>query len=128
MMKHLLIIGTLLLGSALLASDTMLNAIPYEIAKKDIGHGKAVLLEVGSDKCGSCQDMGRMLYRVKQSSPDALIYFINVWEEHAVIKTLKIALIPTQIVYDAKGKEAYRHIGLLTDDELNKILTQYKIR
>ncbi len=127
-MRRLILVGALLLSTTIFAADTMLNETPYEIAKSDIGKGKAVMLEVGSDKCGSCQDMGRMLYNIKKSSPDALIFFINVWEEHKAVKTLKIAMIPTQIIYDAKGKETYRHIGPLTGEELGKVLTQYKVR
>ena len=127
-MRRLILVGDLLLSTTIFAADTMLNETPYEIAKSDIGKGKAVMLEVGSDKCGSCQDMGKMLYRVKKSTPDAIIFFINVWQEHKAIKILGIQMIPTQIIYDAKGKEAYRHIGPLTEAELDNVLTKYKVR
>ncbi|MDD2357819.1 MAG: thioredoxin family protein [Thiovulaceae bacterium] len=127
-MKRLIVAGVLLLSTTIFGADTMLNETPYEIAKSDIGKGKAVMLEIGSDKCGSCQDMGKMLYRVKKSAPDAMIFFINVWQERKAIKILAIQMIPTQIIYDAKGKEVYRHIGPLTGEELGKALTQYKVR
>ncbi len=118
------LIGTLLFG----ADEPMLNETPYPIAKQELGKGKAVMFEVGSDKCFSCREMGKMLYRVKQKTPNAKIYFINVGQDRATARTLGIQMIPTQIVYDAKGREAYRHIGPLGTQELNTLLQKYNIK
>ena len=38
---------------------------------------------------------------------------------------MKIMMIPTQIIYDARGKEVYRHVGVLEDDTLNGLLKKY---
>lgn len=127
-MKRMLFAGALCSVLLFGADEPMLNETPYAIAKQELGKGKAVMFEVGSDKCGSCQDMGRMLYRVKQSSPNAAIYFINVGQDRRTANTLGIQMIPTQIVYDPKGKEAYRHIGPLGTQELNSLLKKYAIK
>ena len=39
------------------------------------------------------------------------VVFIDVWENEAAAKEYGIKLIPTQIFYDAAGKELFRHEG-----------------
>lgn len=128
-MKKLIFMGALLLSTIMFGVEVpMLSETSYGVAKNEIGRGKAVMLEVGSDMCGSCRDMGKMLFRVKQSEPETAIYFINVRFDRSVANTLGVAMIPTQIIYNKEGKEVYRHIGPLSTDELYGVLTEYKVR
>jgi hypothetical protein len=39
--------------------------------------------------------------------------FIDVWENETAAEPYKINLIPTQIFFDAEGKEIWRHEGFL---------------
>ena len=41
------------------------------------------------------------------------VEFIDVWKDPKPGKAYKIKLIPTQIFFDASGKERFRHEGLL---------------
>lgn len=70
--------------------------------------------------------MGKMLYEVSQDHPDYTIRFINLKKERGVAKELKIMMIPTQLIYDANGKEVYRHIGALEEAELYELLKKHK--
>ncbi|MMZ65711.1 Thioredoxin [compost metagenome] len=103
----------------------MLKESQYKSVEQSIGKGKPFFLEVGSDSCYSCQEMGKMLYKVKQKHPAYNIHFINVKKEREAARTLEVRMIPTQIIYDKSGKEVYRHIGVLSQDELNNLLKQY---
>jgi len=123
-MKFLLLI-LLLLNLHLIADEKMLQASSYKTVQINIGKGKATFLEVGSEYCHSCQTMGKMLYKVTQKYPKYNIHFINVQEERDAAKALKIMMIPTQIIYDKKGKEVYRHIGVLSGDDLTKLFHTY---
>ena len=123
-MKFLLLF-LLLLNLHLVADEKMLSASQYKNVQMDIGKGKATFLEVGSEYCHSCQTMGKMLYKVTQKYPKYNIHFINVQEERDAAKALKIMMIPTQVIYDKKGKEVYRHIGVLEHSELMKLLHTY---
>jgi thioredoxin 1 len=100
---------------------------PYALVKPEIGKGQTVMLEVGSTKCQTCKDMGEMLYDEMQLKPDRKIFFVNVGEERDTARELKIQMIPTQIVYDASGKEIDRHIGGFTMDGLKRFLAKHKI-
>lgn len=106
--------------------DHMLQESPYKEVQQRIGKGQPVFMEVGSDSCHSCKVMGRMLYETTQKHPEYPIYFINVKREREAASALKIMMIPTQIIYDKGGKEVYRHIGLLSEDELRKLFVTYQ--
>jgi len=108
------------------AKEHILKESKYKYVEASIGKGKSYFLEVGSDSCHSCKIMGSILYRVKQVHPEYNIHFINVKKERKVAYKLKVMMIPTQIIYDKYGKEVYRHIGVLTADELAKLLEIYK--
>jgi thioredoxin 1 len=49
----------------------------------------------------------------KEYADRAAIIFIDVWENPDVPEQFNIDTIPTQIFYDASGKEQYRHVGFL---------------
>ena len=124
-MKILTFTLSLLLASSLLAELPMLRATPYKFVQKAIGKGKPHFLEVGSESCHSCKIMGKQLYRIKQKNPAYNIEFVNVKREREAAFKLQIRMIPTQIIYDAKGDEVYRHIGLLSEKELDALFVKY---
>jgi thioredoxin 1 len=99
----------------------------YSDAKAQIGKGEVVMLEVGSIYCHACKDMGELLSKAIAQKPSRKIFFVDVGSERAAAEELKIRMIPTQIVYDANGKEIDRHIGGFTADGLNKFLAKHKI-
>jgi len=124
-MKKLIIALAVLAAANLFANEPMLKETAFTDVSKQLGKGRTMMLEVGSDSCHSCQTMGKLLYKVKQEHPDYPIYFINVKKEREAAFALKIQMIPTQIIFDAKGKEAYRHIGVMTKRELDTIVDKY---
>ena len=124
-MKLFTLILTLIFTSQLFAEAPMLRSSPYKYVQSAIGKGKPHFVEIGSDSCYSCQIMGRELYKVKQKNPAFNIEFINVKHERQAAYDFKIRMIPTQIIFDAKGKEVYRHIGLLGSKELHQLFKTY---
>jgi len=46
------------------------------------------------------------------------VVFIDVWEDPAAGKKYGITVIPTQIFYDAAGKERFRHEGFFGRDDI----------
>lgn len=100
---------------------------PYALIQKEIGKGQIVMVEAGSTRCQTCKDMGELLYNEMELKPERKIFFVNVSEERDAARALKIQMIPTQIVYDAQGKEIDRHIGGFTTDGLKRFLAKHKI-
>ena len=125
MKKIVILLAVLLWTNLYAAGRPMLEETAFAEVSKQIGAGKAVFLEVGSDSCRSCRVMGKLLYTVKQEHPEYPIYFVNVKKEREAAVKLKIQMIPTQIVLDGKGTEVFRHVGILSPDELNALLEKY---
>ena len=124
-MKLFTLIFTTIFTYQLFAETPMLRATPYKYVQSAIGKGKPHFIELGSDSCHSCQIMGRELYKVKQKNPAFNIEFINVKHERQAAYDFKIKMIPTQIIFDTKGEEVYRHIGLLGSKELHQLFKTY---
>lgn len=100
---------------------------PYALVKQEIGKGHVVMVEAGSTMCSACKEMGELLYREMKINPKRKIYFVNVGEERDAARAMKIQMIPTQIVYDARGREIDRHIGGFTTEGLKQFLAKHKI-
>ena len=109
-------------------SEPMLQATPYKVLQQALGKEKPHFVEFGSDICHSCQIMGKTLYRMKQKYSTCNIEFVNVRKEREAARSFGIQMIPTQLIFDGKGKEAYRHIGLLEAQEIENLLVQYKLK
>lgn len=77
------------------------------------------LLELGSNRCQACQQMAVVLDALRASQGAKLrVDFIDVMENPELGDPYKISLIPTQILFDAAGKEIFRHIGFFSHDEI----------
>lgn len=70
------------------------------------------LLDLGAKKCIPCKQMVPVLEALTAEYAGRLeVVFIDVWENRAASKEYGIRLIPTQIFYDAAGRELFRHEG-----------------
>lgn len=46
------------------------------------------------------------------------VEFIDVWENEAAGKEYGVEMIPTQIFFDAEGKELFRHVGFFGKQDI----------
>ncbi len=77
------------------------------------------LLEIGSSRCMSCIEMAKVLEALRASQGAKLqVDFVDVFEQPEAGDRYKIALIPTQILYDTAGKEIFRHTGYFSHDDI----------
>ena len=93
------------------ASDTAIS--------KALASGKPTVIDLGARTCIPCKQMAPILeslsseYRGKAS-----VLFIDVHENQAAADRFRIQMIPTQIFFDARGKEIKRHIGAMEKAEI----------
>ena len=91
------------------------------VATQALASGSPTVIDLGARTCIPCKQMAPILeelagtYRGK-----ANVLFIDVREDAAAGKRFAIQMIPTQIFFDAKGKEISRHIGFMERDDLLK--------
>jgi thioredoxin 1 len=77
------------------------------------------LVDLGAGKCSSCKMMSSVLDELKTTCTGKLdIVFIDVWENQQAGEQYGIRMIPTQIFYDAEGKELFRHEGFISKDDI----------
>jgi thioredoxin 1 len=72
------------------------------------------LLDLGSTKCQACVAMEAVLEELRRDHAGRLqVDFIDVFVSQDSAEQYGITLIPTQIFYDAAGKELFRHQGFI---------------
>lgn len=64
----------------------------------------------------------------KEYKDRAAIVFVDVWENPDAGRKYGIKLIPTQIFYDAKGKETFRHEGFMKKTAIISELTKLGVK
>ena len=100
-------------GTALLAATNEASppaAVPAKLPK---------LIDLGADKCIPCKLMAPILEELKQEYAGRMnVQFIDVWKNPDVGKQYSILAIPTQIFYDAEGKELFRHVGFFSKQDI----------
>jgi thioredoxin 1 len=77
------------------------------------------LLDLGASKCIPCKMMAPILDDLKETYADTFeTVFIDVWENSAEAEKYGIQSIPTQIFFDASGKELFRHEGFISKEDI----------
>lgn len=79
-----------------------------------LASGRPTLVDFGARSCIPCKKMAPILAQLeKEYRGRANVIFIDVWKDNKVAVPYRVQMIPTQIFFDAKGKEAGRHIGFM---------------
>ena len=77
------------------------------------------LVDLGADKCIPCKMMAPVLEDLKKDYAGIFsVEFIDVWKAPEKAKEYRIAIIPTQIFFDAFGKELFRHEGFFSKEDI----------
>jgi thioredoxin 1 len=77
------------------------------------------LLDLGSTVCIPCKMMAPILEGLKKEYEGRLqVEFIDVMANPDAGTPYKISLIPTQIFFDASGKERFRHEGFFSKEDI----------
>jgi len=113
-----------LFGFAVLVALLIIGGTSYGAAKASAipevpVKGIVTMIDVGAKKCIPCKMMAPIMEKMeKVYQGKAAIIFIDVWEKPQQAPRFGISTIPTQIFYDAKGKEVYRHIGFMSEEAI----------
>jgi len=77
------------------------------------------LIDLGADKCIPCKMMAPILEDLKTAYAEQLqVDFIDVWKNPDAGDQYGIRVIPTQIFFDAQGKELFRHEGFYAKEDI----------
>jgi thioredoxin 1 len=121
-MIHLIV--ALILALTANAAFAELPSATDAAVRNSLGSGKPTVIDLGARTCVQCKKMAPILeslsteYRGKAS-----VLFIDVHEDQTAARKFRVQMIPTQIFFDAKGKEVKRHVGFM---EKAAIVTELK--
>ena len=77
------------------------------------------LVDLGAGKCIPCKMMAPILEELKKEYAGKLeVEFVDVWEKPSAGELYRIRMIPTQVFYDASGKELFRHEGFFSKEDI----------
>ena len=100
-------------------------APPPEIPVK----GMVTMVDLGAKKCIPCKMMAPILEKLEKIyAGRAAIVFLDVWEDPKPARRFGIRAIPTQIFFDKKGKDVYRHEGFLSEEEIVRRLKDMGVK
>lgn len=79
-----------------------------------LASGRPTIVDFGARSCIPCKKMAPILEQLeKEYKGRANVIFVDVWQNNKIGGNYRVQMIPTQIFFDAKGKESGRHIGFM---------------
>ncbi|MDA8429002.1 MAG: thioredoxin family protein [Geobacteraceae bacterium] len=88
-----------------------------------LSSGKPTVIDLGARACIPCKKMAPILEGLRQElKGKANVLFIDVWENNSAAEKFRIQMIPTQIFFNAHGKEVKRHTGFIDKGDILKEL------
>lgn len=88
-----------------------------------LSSGKPTVADFGARTCIPCKKMAPILEELnRELKGKANVLFTDVWASPLLAKEYRVQMIPTQIFFDAKGKEIKRHMGFLDKQDILKEL------
>jgi len=98
---------------------------PKDIAKISLPK----LLDFGRGKCIPCKKMAPILQELSEEYKDrVIIKIIEIDQEKELTRVNQIRLIPTQIFFDSKNKEIFRHEGFMYKEEIKKVFEKMGVK
>ncbi|HYN78382.1 MAG TPA: thioredoxin family protein, partial [Lamprocystis sp. (in: g-proteobacteria)] len=89
-----------------------------------LGSGQPTVIDVGARTCIPCKKMAPILEALAVTyQGKASVLFVDLHEDEETANTLRVQMIPTEIFFNAQGREVSRHIGFMDE---SAILAQFK--
>ena len=100
-------------------ASTPPEANTKEDFEKALKSGIPVLVDFGANNCAPCRQLRPILKEVDMEySGKTKILVIDVYKNQELAKQHTIMVIPTLVFFDTKGKEAFRHMGVLDKEKI----------
>ncbi|MFO0888783.1 MAG: nitrophenyl compound nitroreductase subunit ArsF family protein [Isosphaeraceae bacterium] len=77
------------------------------------------LVDLGAGQCIPCKEMAPILEELRETFRGRLdVVFLDVWQDRDAAAKYDVSTIPTQIFFDAEGRERFRHEGFMSREEI----------
>jgi thioredoxin 1 len=93
------------------------------VVNQALSSGKTTVIDLGARTCIPCKKMAPILESLSgEYRGRASVLFIDVHEDEAAARKFRVQMIPTQIFFNAQGKEVKRHMGFMDKADILKEL------
>jgi thioredoxin 1 len=120
------ILGSILALSCLVHLSALaaeLPSITESAIRTALTSGRPTVADFGARSCIPCKKMAPILEELnRELSGKANVLFNDVWKDNTLARSYRIQMIPTQIFFDAKGREVKRHMGFIDKTDIMKEL------
>jgi len=90
--------------------------------EKLINSDKKVIINFSAKWCAPCKKMAPYLTKMQEDSKGKFVFIrLDADENKSLLETLKLEELPIILIYE-KGKETWRHLGYLSENDLRKQL------
>lgn len=121
-----LIIGTFLALSCLAHLSALAAELPSATGssiRAALSSGRPSVVDFGARSCIPCKKMAPILEELnRELKGKANVLFNDVWKDDVLARDYRIQMIPTQIFFNAAGKEVKRHMGFMDKADILKEL------
>ncbi|WP_173064829.1 thioredoxin family protein [Sulfurimicrobium lacus] len=101
------------------AALTVSSAGAAETTVTSAKTAKPRLVDLGAGKCIPCKQMAPILEKLRDEYAGKFeVVFIDVWKAPEAATPYRIRVIPTQVFYNADGKELFRHEGFYSREQI----------
>lgn len=109
--------GILVLTFVLMTSSIAHAELPSSNAdaiSAALASGKPTVADFGARTCIPCKKMAPILGELNSELKGrANVLFTDVWQDNKLGGHYRVQMIPTQIFFNAQGKEVKRHMGFM---------------
>jgi len=119
-MRRLFIVIALLGSLTACGADAPLPPSPgIKLVQNATASGLPTIAEFGAATCTSCREMKIVLDGVAgRTQGRAHVLVIDISKDYPAAEAFRIQLMPTQVFFDAGGREVGRHMGKLSEAEV----------
>ena len=90
--------------------------------QRALAAGKPTVVEFGANACASCREMKPVLEALRREHGERFtvveVDLIAQRKQAGYIQRYRIQLMPTQVFFDASGRETGRHMGTISGAEI----------
>jgi thioredoxin 1 len=87
------------------------------------------LLDFGAGTCIPCKAMAPILKGLAEEYKGRVdIKIIEVYQEREMTQANRVRLIPTQVFYDTKNQEVFRHEGFMDKEQIKKVFDKLGVK
>jgi thioredoxin 1 len=116
-----ILLAAVLLISMVGFANAELTSATTAAVNQALSAGKPIVIDLGARSCIPCKKMAPILESLSaEYKGKAAVLFIDVREDQAAAQKFGVQMIPTQIFFDAKGKEVKRHMGFMDKSDILK--------